>query len=308
MTSDVQLVNKSAFRRMVRFIVRPWREKVQSVGKLWVRVLPQIPFPVRLPYGAWWLARSDHVSEPIIDGKFETAEYSFVRRFLQPGMTVLDIGAHHGFYTLLSARLVGSGGRVFAFEPSPRERKALLRHVNLNRFKNVQVQALALGIEKKQADLYVVEGSQTGCNSLRPPIVLSGTSSISVPVMPLDDWLSGQKLDRVDFIKLDVEGGELEVLKGASNLLERRPRPVILAEVQDLRTLAWGYKAKDVIEYLREKGYKWFCPSADGSIEELDTSSHEFDGNFVAVPQECSEALRKDDNQKLYSMRSKWPL
>ena len=209
-----------------------------------------------------------------------------MRRFVQPGMTVLDIGAHHGFYTLLLSRAVGSRGRVFAFEPSPRERKALLRHLSLNRCKNAKVQALALGAERKEVDLYVVEGSETGCNSLRPPIVLSGTSSTSVRVMPLDDWLSEEKVEHVDFIKLDVEGGELDVLKGATKLLDRRPRPVILAEVQDIRTQAWGYRAKDVIEHLAQKGYKWFYPSEDGSIKELDTQLEHFDGNFVAFPEE----------------------
>ena len=61
----------------------------------------------------------------------------------------------------------------------------------------------------------------------------------------------------MDFIKLDVEGAELDVLKGADLLLNRRPRPVILAEVQDVRTQPWGYRARD-IQHLSHKGYKWF--------------------------------------------------
>jgi len=206
-------------------------------------------------------------------------------------MIVLDIGAHHGFYTLLLAHLVGSNGQVFAFEPSPRERKALLRHISLNRCRNVRVQALALGGVEKEAELYVVQGNQTGCNSLRPPIVLSSVSPIAVQVTSLDVWLKEQKLDRVDFIKLDVEGGELEVLKGAANLLERRLRPVILAEVQDIRTLAWGHGAKEVIDYLVQKGYKWFRLSENGSLHELDTKQHTFDGNFVAVPEESKDRV-----------------
>lgn len=292
MSSDSHSAEMSLLGRLRRFASRPWGEKVQRARTRWLEVFPRIPLPMRLPFGGWWLARNDHVSAPIIDGKFETAEYSFVRGFIQRGMTVLDIGAHHGFYTLLSARLVGSEGMVFAFEPSPRERKALLRHVSLNRCKNVKVQALALGAQKKEAELYVVEGSQTGCNSLRPPIVLSGTSCTPVRIMPLDDWLSEEKIGRVDFIKLDVEGGELDVLRGATKLLDRRPRPVVLAEVQDIRTLAWGYQAKDVIEHLRAKGYKWFCLAESGAIKELDIHQNEFDGNFVALPEEHTEALK----------------
>src|SRR5580693_9157669 len=170
MSSDLSKTNKSLLARAKRFVVRPWREKVQRIRLRWVEKFPGIPLPMRLPIGVWWLARNDHVSRPIIEKQFETAEYSFARQFVQPGMTVLDIGAHHGFYTLLFSRLAGPSGKVFAFEPSPRERKALLRHVSLNRCKNVRVQALALGAEKKEAELHVVEGNQTGCNSLRPPI------------------------------------------------------------------------------------------------------------------------------------------
>jgi FkbM family methyltransferase len=286
MTSESSSMEKSLLARIKRFVERPWQGKVERVRKRWLEAFPRIPFPMRLSFGAWWLARNDHVSRPIIEKQFETAEYSFVRRFVQPGMTVLDIGAHHGFYTLLLSRVTGSRGMVFSFEPSPRERKALLRHVSLNRCKNVKVQPLALGAEKKEAELYVVEGGETGCNSLRPPVVISGTSRVRVSVMRLDDWISEQKLERVHFIKLDVEGGELEVLRGAVSLLDHRPRPIILAEVQDMRTEQWGYRARDVISYLSAKGFRWFRLSEDGSLEDLDLAPETFDGNFVAWPEE----------------------
>jgi hypothetical protein len=139
-----------------------------------------------------------------------------------------------------------------------------------------------------------VDGAESGCNSLRPPAVVTATSPVSVHVVPLDRWLAEQGIDRVDFIKLDVEGGELDVLRGAANLLEREPRPVILAEVQDIRTRAWGYKAKDTIEYLANKSYEWFALSENGAITALDTSAQEFDGNFVACPTESkAEIVRR---------------
>jgi hypothetical protein len=145
---------------------------------------------------------------------------------------------------------------------------------------------LALGNVTKKVDLYVVDSTQSGCNSLRPPDVVVATSPVPVSVVPLDSWLREQKLSRIDFIKMDVEGGELEVFKGATELLERRPRPVVLVEVQDIRTLAWGYKARDTIDCLRQKGYDWFSLGQNGSIVELDTTAQEFDGNFVAWPKE----------------------
>jgi FkbM family methyltransferase len=278
-------------RRVWRFLGKPWPEKKRSFYFRWTSTFANLPAPLRLPFGAWWLVRGDNTGLPISEGNFENAEIAFVNRFLQPGMTVLDIGAHHGLYTLLSSRKVGPQGQVFSFEPSPRERKALLEHLKLNRCGNVRVEEFALGSEDAQSQLYVVDGKQTGCNSLRPPIVMSGTSPIPVQVRRLDDWVSEQKLDHVDLVKLDVEGGELAVLHGAGELLKRRPRPVVLAEVQDVRTTPWGYRAKDIIDHLQNLGFSWFKSTQQGELVGLPSGQNEFEGNYVAVPDEWIERI-----------------
>ncbi|HYL84934.1 MAG TPA: FkbM family methyltransferase [Candidatus Angelobacter sp.] len=280
--------------RLRIFWNRPWHEKILVAGYRIKMSFPGFPVPMRLPFGAWWLIQDNAIDHALLAGRFETAELRFTERLLQPGMTVLDIGANHGLYTLLASRCVGSRGRVFAFEPSPRECKRLRTHTWLNRCTNVSVQACALGNETTEACLYVVEGSQTGCNSLRPPIANTGTSPQNVRVNRLDDWLREHKIERVEFIKLDVEGAELEVLRGARELLERRPRPVILAEVQDLRTQPWGYPAKEIIDFLRDRGYQWFSLSPEGLLEPLDVSRKTFDGNFVACPEESAASLQRD--------------
>jgi FkbM family methyltransferase len=279
--------------RAWRFLQKPWHQKAETLRIRWAGLREQwkgtisnIRIPVRLPFGALWLPRNDNLGEPLLAGAFETNEIAFVGRFLKPGMTALDLGAHHGLYTLLASKRVGSNGKVIAFEPSPRERMALRLHVMLNLCWNVSIQTLALGNENTDATLFVVEGRQTGCNSLRPPEVFGGTSPVRVHVTRLDNWLDDENIDRVDFVKLDVEGAELDVLKGAERLLARSPRPVILAEVQDVRTRPWGYEAKDIIQHLSHKGYKWLSLKENGSIEALDLSADKFEGNFVAVPGE----------------------
>jgi len=83
---------------------------------------------------------NDVCSDAIFTDSFEKAEIHFVENFLKEGMTVLDIGAHHGFYTILASKKVGPSGRVIAFEPSPRERRRLLLHLKLNQCSNVKVE------------------------------------------------------------------------------------------------------------------------------------------------------------------------
>ncbi len=172
-------------------------------------------------------------------------------------MTVLDVGAHHGLYTLLASKCVGRNGRVIAFEPSFRERRRLKRHLRYNPCANVEIQPCALGDHNGEADLYLVEGMHDWCNSLRTPNVEERTSKVRVEVRRLDDVLEGMNWPRVDFIKLDVEGGELSFLHGARKMLCGDMRPAILVEVQDIRTVPWGYAARDIVRFLSDAGYSW---------------------------------------------------
>jgi FkbM family methyltransferase len=275
-------------QRTRTFLQKPWNEKFGSFYARWRRAFPRVPVPVRLPFGGWFLARADHMGSALIYGGFEEAETAFVQKFLRAGMTVLDIGANQGFYTLLAAKCVGALGKVIAFEPSPRERKALRWNLRVNGCRNVVVEELALGNEPRETEkpLYVVQGAQTGCNSLEPPAEAGATSVMSVRVTSLDGYLAARQVKRVDFVKLDVEGAELSVLQGSRKLLEGRPRPVLLAEVQDIRTRPWNYAAREIIKYVGERGYGWFSIGASGELSPLDTTSEAFDGNFVAVPKE----------------------
>lgn len=227
----------------------------------------------------------------LLEDTFEAAEYRFVERFLRPAMIVLDIGANQGYYTLLSARKVEPLGKVLAFEPSPRELRRLKLHLWLNGCKNVEVSSSALGAVSGTEELYVVLGTETGCNSLRPPDVSQPTSRLPVRVECLDDVLKARGINHVDFIKLDVEGAELSVLQGAQELLRRSPRPVILAEVQEIRTQPWGYRAAEILSCLLSIGYHWFQANSVGHLEELHISQETCAGNFVAIPRERIASL-----------------
>jgi FkbM family methyltransferase len=293
MSPNLQNADATSWQRIARFARKPWLEKRASIGFRWIRSLPGVPFPIRLPNGCWWLVRNDPCGAGVLDGHFEKAERQFTESYLRPGMTVVDIGAHHGLYTLLASRCVGQAGRVIAFEPSPRELRYLRWHLKLNRCRNVTAQPFALGSHGDSAKLFLVEGRETGCNSLRPPDVNDATREVAVPVRRLDQMLTELSIDRVDWIKLDAEGGELEILNGMGRILEQAPRPVILAEVQDIRTRPWGYAAKEIISFLRAREYSWFRPIGRGLVEELESGGEELDGNFVAVPSEQAEGIMR---------------
>ncbi len=272
--------------RAWRFLKKPWHEKSRSFYFRWIRIFPNVPIPVRLPFGGWWLARNDYVGATMFYDGFESAERTFAEHFVRDGSTVLDIGAHHGYYTLLFSRKVGVEGRVVAFEPSPRERQRLALHLRINRCKNVAIEDCALGEAEGTGQLHVAAARESGLNSLRKPAVSVLTELVSIRTRCLDRVLRERGIERVDFVKLDVEGAELSVLKGATELLHRPPRPIILAEVQDIRTRPWGCPARDILSYLSDLDYRWFTPLAGGGAEETNMTQEAYDGNFVAVPVE----------------------
>jgi hypothetical protein len=126
---------------------------------------------------------------------------------------------------------------------------------------------------------------------LRKPAVSEPTEAISVRVKRLDRVLEHRCFEKIDLVKLDVEGGELSVLRGGQELLRRQPRPVFLVEVQDIRTRPWGYAAREIVDFLSRANYRWFRPLTGGSLQQIGADEREYDANFVAIPLERVNCL-----------------
>jgi hypothetical protein len=116
--------------------------------------------------------------------------------------------------------------------------------------------------------------------------VTQQTETIRVPVERLDDVLWRLGIDGLDFLKIDAEGAELTVLQGARELLRRASRPVIMAEVQDVRTKPWGYAAREIVEFVLREKYCWFAVTSDGQLRPAAIDVDSFDANLVAIPAE----------------------
>src|SRR6266478_1680846 len=287
----------SVMPRIERFLGKPFGEKCEALAwhikQLWRRARSRARFVRRLEPGFWWIAWEDVISNSVLDGTFEVGERKFVQRFLQPGMTVLDIGAYYGLYTLTAWARIGKQGRVIAFEPSPFQRKRLEWHLRLNRCHNVEIESVAVGGFEGKHTLFSIKGESAGYASLRHPEVGASVDLIPVLVTTLDKYLRKREISTVDFMKVDVEGGELDVFRGATELLRRQPRPVVLCELEDIRTEMWGHKAKDCAAFLDGLGYRWFATQIDGSLVPVIEISEVPNRNFVAVPEERVVQLKE---------------
>lgn len=154
-------------------------------------------------------------------GSYERDKQELFLKTIKPGDRVYDIGANVGFYTLLAAQQAGSSGRVCAFEPFPRNLHYLREHVRMNDLKNVDVFDAAVSDRGGTARFQEGPGTSMGKIADRP-----GDGSIEVRVVALDELASEGRIPPPTIVKIDVEGAEYGVLRGAETLL-RNHRPVI---------------------------------------------------------------------------------
>ena len=282
----------TGWRRAMRFVGRPLSHQYYSLALRAQRVFPQFRFSIQLPCGPRYRISNSEVDQRILFEEFELAETQFLQRYLKPGMRILDIGAHHGFYSLVASVAVGPQGSVDAFEPSPREFLELQHNVQRNRCRNIRAHRIAVSSSSGVATLFQATKRLDGFNSLRRQANVAQVTAVEVPTVTLTEFLHKSKINTVDLIKIDTEGAELSVLQGAQDLLTITPRPLILAEVSDLRTNAWGYFAREIVHYLQERNFEWYGISEDGSLINADVRLDFYNDNLLAVPIEKVDQLR----------------
>lgn len=171
------------------------------------------------------------------------ADDEYRRGMIEPGMIVADVGAYIGLYTCMAAAIVGDSGKVLAFEPDPNNHEQLLNNVKLNEYKNVTIVQCALSDAQGKANLYIKHHGTVSS--------LAGTGkSVNVGLDTLDRVLDRLGTKKVDLIKIDVEGYELPVLRGAENTIKRNP---------DIKMVIASYhyptEVNEVSNYLIGRGF-----------------------------------------------------
>ena len=189
----------------------------------------------------------------LLDGVWEAHQTDLLLAHLRPGDVVFNVGANTGYYALLAARAVGAGGRVFAFDIQKEMCQYLARNCRLNGFDNVTLvnkgcwsRAGRAGIADSEAErldageVYVNPADENGP---RP-----------VDLVTVDDVAREHDVDRLDMLLVDTEGADLEVLRGAAEMIERH-RPSIMLEVHHLHR--YGSSERDVRDFLGGFGYEF---------------------------------------------------
>lgn len=192
-----------------------------------------------------------------LSGESELPVQQTLAEHIRPGDVVYDIGANVGFFSLIAARLAGPSGTVCAFEPVAENARSILQNARLNSLGNLQVFEVAVGMESQIGELLLTDwdgGSTLAGSAVMPAMPVSRRI---VQVAALDEFIVSNNLRSPDFIKIDVEGVELDVIKGMSKTLERS-KPILLYEVDDGNKASFERRWSELDTYVAQFGYAIF--------------------------------------------------
>jgi len=192
-------------------------------------------------------------------GIYEPLAVKHFQNSIKPGDTVLDIGAHIGYYTLMAAKRVGKKGKAYAFEPNQDNCALLTKNLKLNNFKNVVLVNKAVSRSSGKVKFFLSNVS-TGMHSLID-IDNKSENIIEIEAVSLNDFF-GKKIPTVSIIKMDIEGGEYAALDGMDRLLKKNKHMTILIEFSPYSIIKAEKSPRDFLNLLMSYGFKLY------SIEE----------------------------------------
>lgn len=194
--------------------------------------------------------------EIILTGTHEPKTIQAFAALLNLGMTAMDVGANIGQYALVAANRVGSQGHVHAFEPTPSLAAHVRRNLELNGFENATVHPVAVSDTPGRAMLNFAEASEPNMNSIVTGETAAG--GLIVPTVTLDDYVAEHSIGPVDVVKMDIEGAELQALRGATKLLSGADSPVLVLELNPKTLRYSGHTPDELLGLLASHGYAFY--------------------------------------------------
>jgi FkbM family methyltransferase len=201
-----------------------------------------------------YLDPSDYVQCMMFYGRYSREILEVFRRFARRDDTVVDVGAHVGYFTLFLAELVGSNGHVYSFEPDPRARSFLTKSVCGNGMDWIDVSPLALATGRGSVKFFLAKG--LGSSSAIKGVQQLDAEEITIQTVSLDELVDqGQVLGHIRLVKIDIEGYELDAIRGMTKVL-RKHRPIMVVEVNEEMLSARGESPASLLALLTSLDYR----------------------------------------------------
>jgi len=190
----------------------------------------------------------------IIRKRYEEGTTKVFKRVLRKGMTVFDIGACTGYYSLIASKIVGEKGKIFAFEPHPINYKWLKRSIEINNFTNIIPLNKAVSDKSGSTIRLFYSIDNISDHSI---VLTENRDCIEVETITLDKFCQENHI-LPDVVKMDVEGAEILVLKGMEKILEKCNEPILFIEFE--------YNQEDIVRFLKEKGFDFYYITKNGEL------------------------------------------
>lgn len=207
-------------------------------------------------------------------GLYEQESVRVCKSIIKPGMNVLDVGAHVGYYSRLFSDLVGTEGRIWAFEPDPETYKLLAQNVHLPRYQNIIPVQKAVSDTIGLLEFFVMTSS--GAHSLYNVTAQKSydqrfmvREKITVESITIDDFLAGQGNPDIHFIKIDIEGGEPRAFIGMRKTISRAKYLTILVEFNCSALESAGVTPSEFLGQLGGMGFQIKAICSDGALRDI---------------------------------------
>jgi len=188
---------------------------------------------------------------------YELNNINFINNYVTNGMTVIDVGAHIGLLSIVMAKKTGANGQVFSFEPTPSTFAILKKTIEINEVKDV-VHPINKAVAEKagKTSFYVTDIAAHNSNSLSNNERNYGNEKkIDVDLISIDELVQEKNISKVGFIKIDAEGAEYAVLKGATNTIEKqRPKMILALHPSSIKN--FGDSLEGIFDFISQKNYR----------------------------------------------------
>ncbi len=217
-------------------------------------------------------------------GVYDEKGIAFIKKQLKPGDIFLDIGANLGTYSLSAAGCLDrlKGGMVYAFEPVPYIFERLVRHIEINKADHIVPGKLAIYNETTKLDLYVSDRENIGMSSILHHDTESG-EVVEAEAIRMDDFIEANRINKVDLVKMDIEGAELFALQGMVNTLQKH-RPALLIEISENVLGANSDQGREIFELMQHYGYAPYFIEQSGDVVPMQPGTERKETNYVFMP------------------------
>jgi len=211
---------------------------------------------VKTGRGTFFVDPISHLGDFLIrEGEYEPNMTATLDRYLPPGGVFADVGANEGYFSVLGGQIVGPAGRVIAIEPQARLRAVVEENIRLNGLQNVALYQTAISDAEGVADLYLAPDLNTGSSGLTRQNRYTVPTQ-SVRTTTLASVLATAGVEKIDLMKMDIEGFEYEAIMGSKDLFRGGRVRAIALELHPVVIRGRGHDPETLVAFLREQGYR----------------------------------------------------